>query len=138
VGTRGETPECFDETYQFLRSLDVSQLHVFPYSERPGTAALRIPYVVEESAKKERSRLLIELSEAKRQSFYSKYEGQEAEVLLEKATHGRQMHGFTRNYIRAELPAALSTSELDNKIVRVKLGAFNHDKSALKIEHLYE
>ena len=46
VGCRGETPECFEETFAFLRNLDVTQLHVFPYSERPGTSALKIPYVV--------------------------------------------------------------------------------------------
>ena len=55
VGCRGETPECFEETYEFLKALDVTQLHVFPYSERPGTSALNIPYVVSEKDKKLRS-----------------------------------------------------------------------------------
>ena len=132
VGTRGETPEFFEETYDFLNSLDVTHLHVFPYSERPGTAALRIPYVVSDKDKKLRSKRLIEMSDVKTQSFYAKYIGAEAEVLFEKATRGKAMHGFTKNYIRVELPAAQSSDELDNQLIRVRLGDFNHDKTALK------
>lgn len=134
VGTRGETPELFEETYDFLNSLDVTHLHVFPYSERPGTAALRIPYVVSDKDKKLRSKRLIEMSDVKTQSFYAKYIGAEAEVLFEKATRGKAMHGFTKNYIRVELPAAQSSDELDNQLIRVRLGDFNHDKTALKCE----
>lgn len=134
VGTRGETPEFFEETYDFLNSLDVTHLHVFPYSERPGTAALRIPYVVSDKDKKLRSKHLIEMSDVKTQTFYAKYIGTEAEVLFEKATRGKAMHGFTKNYIRVELPAAQSSDELDNQLIRVRLGDFNHDKTALKCE----
>lgn len=134
VGTRGETPEFFEETYDFLNSLDVTHLHVFPYSERPGTAALRIPYVVSDKDKKLRSKRLIEMSDVKTQTFYAKYIGTEAEVLFEKATCGKAMHGFTKNYIRVELPAAQSSDELDNQLIRVRLGDFNHDKTALKCE----
>lgn len=134
VGTRGETPEYFEETYNFLNSLDVTHLHVFPYSERPGTAALRIPYVVSDKDKKLRSKRLIEMSDVKTQTFYAKYIGTEAEVLFEKATRGKAMHGFTKNYIRVELPAVQSSDELDNQLIRVRLGDFNHDKTALKCE----
>ena len=134
VGTRGETPEFFEETYDFLNSLDVTHLHVFPYSERPGTVALRIPYVVSDKDKKLRSKRLIEMSDVKTQTFYAKYIGTEAEVLFEKATRGKAMHGFTKNYIRVELPAAQSSDELDNQLIRVRLGDFNHDKTALKCE----
>lgn len=132
VGCRGETPECFDECYQFLESLDVTQLHVFPYSERPGTAALRIPYVVDEKEKKRRSHLLLELSDRKLHAFYEARIDQEAEVLLEKATRGKAMHGFTRDYVRIELPAAQADERLDNSIVRVRLGQFNAKHDALK------
>ena len=132
VGSRGETSACFDETYAFIESLDVSQLHVFPYSERPGTAALRIPNAVDEAEKKRRSKLLLDLSERKFRSFYSRYIGTEAEVLFEKATRGRAMHGFTRNYIRVELPPESAKPEFDNQIMRVRLGEFNHDNTALK------
>lgn len=132
VGTRGETPECFEETYHFLSDLDVTHLHVFPYSERPGTAALNIPLIVSDADKKERSRRLIELSDRKTQAFFARHIGQRADVLLEKATRGTAMHGFTKNYVRVELPPAASNEQLDNTIVTVTLGDFNHDKTALK------
>ena len=134
VGCRGETPECFEETYRFLEDLDVTQLHVFPYSERPGTSALSIPYVVSGKDKKLRSKRLLELSDRKTETFYRRYIGQEAEVLFEKAPRGRAMHGFTRNYIRVELPAALADPSLDNELVRVRLGELTADKQALKVE----
>ncbi len=131
VGCRGETPECFESTYSFLDSLDVTQLHVFPYSERPGTAALKIPYVVDDMTKKERCRLLLALSDKKTEAFYSKHIGQTAKVLLEKAPRGKAMHGFTENYIRVEIPANFAKEEFDNKIFTVRLDRFNNDKSAL-------
>ena len=134
VGCRGETPECFEETYTFLDSLDVTQLHVFPYSERPGTSALSIPYVVSDADKRERSQRLLALSDQKTQAFYQKYIGQDAEVLFEKATRGRAMHGFTRNYIRVELSPAMAREDYDNQLIQVRLGDFNHDKTALKVE----
>ena len=136
VGCRGETPECFEECYEFLDGVDVTQLHVFPYSERPGTAALRIPYVVDDAEKKVRSKRLLDLSEQKRINFYTRYIGTEQEVLFEKATRGKAMHGFTANYIRVELPAKLAKEEYDNQILRVRLGEFNRDKSALQVELL--
>ena len=134
VGCRGETPECFEETYSFLEGLDVTQLHVFPYSERPGTSALSIPYVVNDKDKKLRSKRLLALSDEKTEAFYRSYIGQEAEVLFEKAPRGRAMHGFTRNYIRVELPAQQADPQLDNQLVRVRLGELTADKQALRVE----
>ena len=131
VGCRGETPECFDETYTFLDSLDVTQLHVFPYSERPGTSALSIPYVVPEKEKKLRVKRLLELSDQKTHAFYERYIGQQAEVLFEKATRGRAMHGFTKNYIRVELPAKDANPDFDNQLITVKLGEMTRDKESL-------
>ena len=132
VGCRGETPECFEETYEFLSKLAVTQLHVFPYSERPGTQALKIDYIVSDHDKRLRSKRLLELSDRKTQAFYASHIGQEAEVLFEKAPRGRAMHGFTRNYIRVELSAKEADPALDNQLIRVRLGEFNFDKSALK------
>jgi len=136
VGCRGETPECFEETYSFLEGLDVTQLHVFPYSERPGTSALSIPYVVNDKDKKLRSKRLLALSDEKTVAFYQRYIGQEAEVLFEKAPRGRAMHGFTRNYIRVELPAQQADPQLDNQLVRVRLGELTADKQALRVDLL--
>ena len=136
VGCRGEEPELFDECYDFLKSLDVTQLHVFPYSERPGTLALKIPYIVSDTEKKRRSKLLLDLSEEKRLAFYESHIGTMADVLFEKSNRGRAMHGFTRNYIRVELPASIARECYDNQIIKVRLKGFNHDKSALKAEIL--
>ena len=133
VGCRGETPECFEETFEFLQSLDVTQLHVFPYSERPGTSALSIPYVVSDQDKRERSRRLLELSDQKTENFYRQFIGTTAEVLFEKAPRGKAMHGFTKNYVRVELPAAEAREEYDNQLMTVRLGNFNHDHSALRV-----
>lgn len=138
VGTRGETPEYFEETYRLLDSLPVTQLHVFPYSERPGTAALKIPYVVDAKDKKIRSQRLLDMSEEKTQAFYASHIGKVKEVLFEKAPRGKAMHGFTDNYIRVELPATLSKEEYDNEIMMVRLKDFNHDKSALVCEIISE
>ena len=121
VGMRGETEADFQETYDFLSALDVTQLHVFPYSERPGTAALRIDHVVSDAEKKRRSAALLRLSDEKTRAFYERYIGTTAEVLFERATRGRSMKGFTRNYIRVELPASVADPQLDNTICKVFL-----------------
>lgn len=131
VGCRGETPECFEETYRLLEELPVTQLHVFPYSERPGTAALKIPYVVSDADKRERSQRLLTLSDSKTEEFYSLYINKDVEVLFEKATRGKAMYGFTPNYVRVELPAAYASDDYDNEIVKVRLTGFSHDKTAL-------
>lgn len=134
VGSRGEKPEYFEDCYNFLDALPVTQLHVFPYSERPGTSALSIPYVVDPREKKHRANRLLKLSDQKTQAFYAQHIGQEADILFEKAVRGKAMHGFTDNYIRVELSPAETKDEYDNKIVRVRLGDFNFDKTALKAE----
>ena len=133
VGTRGELPEYFERAYDFISGLDISQLHVFSYSERPGTQALKIDYAVSPQDKHERSRRLIALSEQKTRTFYERHIGQEAEVLMEHTKHGGMMHGFTKNYIRVEME---SDDRLDNELVRVRLGGFNSDGSCLKGERL--
>ena len=128
VGTRGETEAYFDQAYEFLKGLDVTQLHVFSYSERPGTQALKIDHVVSPDEKHRRSQLLLNLSDEKTRAFYQSHIGQEAVVLMEKSKSGTPMHGFTDNYVRVELPYDLS---LDNQLVRVRLGDFNEDGTAL-------
>ncbi len=104
VGCRGETPECFVESYNLLDALDVQHLHVFPYSERPGTAALSIPYVVAQRDKTERAHRMIELSEAKEAEFAARYSGTERPVLFEDPHGAPTMSGYTDNYIRVTRP----------------------------------
>lgn len=131
VGTRGETDEDFQQTYRFLEQLPVSQLHVFPYSERPGTAALRIPLVVSEKEKHERSAALLKLSDQKTVAFYERHRSQQRTVLFEKAQKGRAMTGFTDNYIRVQLPPRASSDALDNQLRTVTLGDWNAQHNAL-------
>ena len=133
VGTRGETPEYFESAYNFIESLDVTQLHVFSYSERPGTQALKIDYIVSPEDKHKRSQRLLELSDKKLKDFYSHHIGKEAVVLSEHSKPGAPMHGFTENYIRVELNA---DKVKDNHLVKVKLGGFSEDSSSLLSEVL--
>ena len=128
VGTRGETEDFFNEAEDFIRRLDISQLHVFSYSERPGTKALQIPHSVSPQEKHRRSQCLLEISQEKLKSFYQKYIGTEAVVLLEKSRNKQIMNGFTGNYIKVEIPLS---DNMDNKMVRVRLGDFNEDQTAL-------
>ena len=135
VGTRGETEELFQKAYDFIKSLDISQLHVFSYSERPGTQALKIEGAVAPAEKQRRSRLLIELSEEKRIAFYKRFIGKEAVVLFEKPRPEMPMGGFTENYIRVETEC---NKALVNKLVRVRLGGFNEDCSALTVAEIID
>ena len=130
VGTRGETEGYFDEAYRFLQGLDVTQLHVFSYSERPGTQALKIAHKVSSDEKHRRSQLLLNLSDEKTEAFYARHIGREATVLLEHPKPGQPFHGFTDNYVRVEVADA--PAHMDNQLVRVRLGDFNDDKTALK------
>ena len=104
VGVRGETEACFQDTYSFIAGLDVSQLHVFTYSERPDTKALEIEHIVSPAEKKRRSELLHLLSEEKTQHFYASQIGKTAKVLWEAGKTGGLMNGFTENYVKIHAP----------------------------------
>ena len=137
VGTRGETEEYFRQAEQFLQSLDVTQLHVFSYSERPGTKALNIPHVVTSQEKRERSNRLLTLSDEKLHTYYNKYTGAVRPVLLEHSRTKGIMHGFTDNYIKVELHVDPSEVKLlDNTIVQVRLGSWNEKGDALMAEKI--
>lgn len=131
VGTRGETDELFSEALSFMEKIDVSQYHVFSYSERPGTKALQIPYVVSPEQKHERSQRVLALSQAKLRGFYERFVGQVRPVLLEHSRTKGIMHGFTDNYIRVALR---TTAEMDNKIVNVRLGKWDDVEELMTAE----
>ena len=129
VGTRGETEAYFQQAYDFMESIDVSQYHVFSYSERPGTKALEIPHVVTPQEKHERSQRVLALSAQKTRDFYRRFIGTTRPVLLEHASPRKPiMNGFTDNYIRVEVP---NVPDMDNCIVQVKLGELNKEGDAL-------
>lgn len=120
VGTRGETPERFEASRAFVESLDISRLHVFPYSERPGTRALQLDQPVSQRDKHLRTSVMLALSEAKWADFAGRFTGTVRPVLLEHPRgDGRPMAGFTDNYLRVEVPAA--DPSLDNKIIGVRI-----------------
>jgi len=102
AGTNGETKEYFQDSYNFLLNLDFTQLHVFPYSERPGTLALNIPHVVPVHERKERVLRYIDLSERKHRLFYESQLGLTRKVLFEHEKKHGSIFGWTDNYIRVE------------------------------------
>lgn len=118
VGARGETAECFRRSHEFVESIGVSRLHVFPYSERPGTRALDIDYIVSQEEKHRRARIMIDSSERMLAGFTSRFVGQTRPVLVEHTARGGVMHGFTDNYIKVEIPA---DAALANRVVPVRL-----------------
>ena len=105
VGVRGETEEYWEDYLRFIKELDVSQLHVFTYSERANTRMLEMDlYVVPKSERQRRSKILHEVSEEKTKAFYAKHAGRKAVVLWESKKEGEQMSGFTENYIKVYGP----------------------------------
>lgn len=118
AGTNGETEEYFQESYDFLNELEVSQLHAFTYSERSGTQALKIPWKVDVEERKHRTQKYINLSEKKLRAFYEKHLGTEHTVLFEEQQKHDKMFGFTDNYIKVEVPYNAS---LVNQLGTVKL-----------------
>ena len=126
VGSRGETQERFDDSYHFIDSLEVEHLHVFPYSERPGTMALRIPHIVPQREKQRRVARMIALSDKKQRAFIERYVGTVRPVLMEQPHGQGPMHGFTDNYIKVNVPPCQA---LVNKVVDVKLLKINDDLS---------
>ena len=104
VGFPGETAEDFEETYNFIASLDVSYLHVFTYSERANTKALNIAPIVPMTVRKERNERLRILSEKKKRAFYEQYVGATMPILWEQENDEGIQYGFTENYIKVGTP----------------------------------
>jgi len=124
VGFPGETEEDFLLTYKFLNEIDVSYLHVFTYSERDNTTALRISEVVPVEERKRRNKMLTILSEKKKRYFYEQNKGKDFTVLFEQENNGGMISGFTENYIRVKTEY---DDELINQLVKVKLNELDSD-----------
>lgn len=120
VGARGETDERFEESLRFVESLDISRLHVFTYSERPGTKALEIPHVVSQEEKHRRTRRMIELSDRKLAEFTERFHGKVRPVLIEHPRPDGSSEGLTDNYLRVRLDSP--EPELANTIRDVRIG----------------
>jgi threonylcarbamoyladenosine tRNA methylthiotransferase MtaB len=135
VGFPGETDEHFLETYNFLNQLDISYLHVFPYSERNNTTAKKLPNKLQKKVKTERAIQLRSLSQKKKRHFYETQLGKKMDVLWEEEKQGKMMQGFSENYIRFEAPY---NSSLVNSIQELVFDQFTElglAQASLK-EHL--
>lgn len=136
TGYPGESVQHFNESVDFIMSLDVSYLHVFTYSERANTTAPRKEGSIPMDVRRDRSRKLQEISRKLKRAFYNKFVGQHMQVLFEKAEDGR-IEGFTPNYIRVQLPAE---QVKENTLKKVVLSQLNGDDVVLsnKIDQLME
>jgi threonylcarbamoyladenosine tRNA methylthiotransferase MtaB len=126
VGFPGETDEEFSKTVEFLKDLDISYLHVFTYSERANTTAIKMGDSVPMHIRRERSKILHLLSDRKKRHFYEQNRGQIRTALIESEQDEGWMYGFTDNYVKVRIPFDLS---LANKLVEVKLTKVNSDDS---------
>lgn len=129
VGSRGETEELFLQGLSFMQRIGVSQYHVFSYSERPGTMALKIPHKVSPQEKHARSQMVLSLSDQCLSAFYERHMGQVRPVLVEHGCKNGCVHGFTDNYIRVEI--VCNGPAPDNVILPVRLAGWNDAHDAL-------
>lgn len=118
VGARGETEELFEQSKAFVESLDISRLHVFTYSERPGTRALEIGHAVSQEEKHRRTRLMLAVSERKLKEFTSRFIGTVRPLLVEHPRHDGSMAGFTDNYLRVNIAP---DPDLSNTVAPVRI-----------------
>ena len=128
VGFPGETEDDFLETYQFIRDLDISYLHVFTYSERTNTQAAEMTGVVPVEERRRRNQALRGLSEMKRRAFYQEHAATARPVLLEHHRDPSLLSGFTDNYIKVEVPARAGTL---NEILNVSLDNLSADAESM-------
>lgn len=131
VGARGETRELFEESKAFVESLDVTHLHVFPYSERPGTKALEIEYAVDSVEKSKRTAEMLAVSAEKHAAFARRFLGTVRPVLLEHSHEAGMLSGFTDNYLKIEMA---ETGEHDNTICQLRLISLKDDGETIIAE----
>ncbi len=123
TGHPGETEELFQESFNFINSLDISYLHVFTYSERPNTHALSLEPVIPKQERKKRTHKLRRLSKKKRFNFDSRFEGETRPALFEESNQDGFMYGWTNNYVRVAVPYA---ERLTNTIQEVELNKLSN------------
>ena len=130
VGFPGETDEDFSDTFNFLKQLEISYMHVFTYSKRDNTLAARMEAVVPDKVKKERSDALHKLSDEKKHQFYEQNQGRDAMVLFESDNSQGFMHGFTENYIKVK---TTFNPDVVNQVIKVKLEILGEDGYAVEL-----
>lgn len=132
TGARGETADEFQRSYNFVESLPISRLHVFPYSERPRTRALEIDGVVDQAEKHRRTHMMLALSEKKLADFSRRFIGTVRPVLMEHPNSRHPMTGFTDNYLKVTVEGA--PMKLDNTIVDVRITGMADGSEEMKGE----
>ncbi|MEG1287036.1 MAG: tRNA (N(6)-L-threonylcarbamoyladenosine(37)-C(2))-methylthiotransferase MtaB [Clostridium sp.] len=133
VGFPGETEEEFKETYEYLKRLQLTKTHIFKFSPRKGTKAADMPNQIDGNIKEERSKILIELNEINERAFIDKYEGKEMDALMELDVKGKKgiVEGYTRNYIKVEVPC--NSKDVRGKILNVKIEKSEKDFALAKL-----
>ncbi len=134
VGFPGETDEEFQKTFEFLNELDISYLHVFTYSERDNTTALRMDGIVPILVRKERNKMLTILSNKKKRAFYESQKQRTDKVVFEASEDNGMMYGFTKNYVKVKTPF---NPLMINQSSHVKLTELDRD-GVFKIEFTEE
>ncbi len=124
VGFPGETDEEFMETVSFLKDLDISYLHVFTYSERANTTAIKMDEAVPMDVRKERSKILHLLSDRKKRLFYEQNIGNIRTALIESEQDEGWMYGFTENYVKIRIPF---DATIANQFKKIRLTKVNSD-----------
>lgn len=127
VGFPGETKEEFEETYEFLKKIKLSKMHIFKYSPRKGTKAAEMKNQVDGIVKDERSKLLIKLNEENEKEFTERILDKEVEVLIEKKFNEDSYEGYTENYIR--VIAKSHCLDVVGKILRVKITSAGNEEA---------
>lgn len=118
VGFPGESNDEFEATYNFLKDIELSKMHVFKYSKRTGTKAAEMPFQVDGNLKEERSRRLIELNQDLEKKFMEKFIGKSMKVLFEEKHDDNSYFGYTENYIKV---VAVSSEDISGKIIETSL-----------------
>lgn len=124
VGFPGETNEEFKQTYEFLKDIELAQMHIFKYSPRKGTPAAKMDNQIDPQVKHMRSEQLISLSKVNFDKFAERFIGREMDVLFEETTKSGNYEGLTTNYMRVEVP---SKEDISGQIRKVKIVGIKED-----------
>ncbi|MCW5909168.1 MAG: tRNA (N(6)-L-threonylcarbamoyladenosine(37)-C(2))-methylthiotransferase MtaB [Chitinophagales bacterium] len=134
VGFPGETKEQFLETYNFINELDIAYLHVFTYSERANTRAVKMKETVPLAERKERNKMLRILSEKKKRKFYSEHVNTTRHVLFEAENDNGMMYGFTDNYIKVAIPYNETLVNTLQPVALTEISDFGYMKGTMHME----
>ena len=118
VGFPGETNEEFDKTYEFLKDIELTHMHVFKYSPRKGTPAATMENQVDPSTKHDRSEKLLQLNEENFNKFGQKMLDKEFNVLFEQKVGDNKYEGLTENYVKVMVE---SDNDISEQILKVKI-----------------